>query len=224
LRLFTPEGALNTRAQAEAALPAALPLLSGPEWSKVRRALRRPQRLTFLGQAQEGLSALPVARELVAAAVRVEGWRRQPEAVRGTTASAAALRGALLAAGLVRSLSGAAGSQAAALVRGTRRGVWRASGLVECLNSVARMPQGRHRRMTQGLLDWKRLSWNGRAFRTGHRRKKWPYELQGLQLPTRDWWELLRLTPEQLRAQLQMANNTAAESPPQEVPGQDVAA
>jgi hypothetical protein len=223
LRLFTPEGALNTRVRAAAALQAALPRLSGPEWSKVRRALQRPQLLTFLDQAQEGLSSLPVAPELVAAAVRVEGVRRQPDAVQGTTVSAAALRGVLLAAGLVLSLSGAAGSQAAALVRETLRGVWRASSLVECLNSVARMQQGRHRKMTQGLLDLKRLYWNCRTFRTGHRRKQSPYELQGLRLPTPDWWELLRLTPKQLREQLQAANKAAAE-PPQEVSGQDVAA
>ncbi len=223
LRLFTPQGALNTRARAEAALQVALHRLSGPEWSKVRRQLRRPQLLTFLDQAHAGLSSLPVTGELLAAAVRVEGLRRQPEALRGEDVTAGALRGVLLAAGLVLSLSGEAGLQASALVRGTLRGVWRASSLVECINSVARMQQSRHRKMTQGLLDLKRLYWNCRAFRTGPRRKKSPYELQGLALPTWDWWELLRLTPEQLRQQLQAANNAAAE-PPQKVSGQDVAA
>jgi hypothetical protein len=224
LRLFTPQGALNTRARTEAALQAALPHLSGPPWSKVRRLLQRPQLLTFLDKAQEGLSSLPADEELLAAALRVEGLRRQPEELGGESVSAAALQGVLLAAGLVLSLAGVAGTQASALVRGTLRGVWRASSLVECLNSVARMQQGRHRKMTQGLLDLKRLYWNCRAFRTGHRRRKSPYELQGLTLPTRDWWELLRLTPEQLRQQLQVANNTAGEPPLQKVSGQDVAA
>jgi hypothetical protein len=224
LRLFTPQGALNTRARAEAALQAALPCLPGPEWSKVRRLLGRPQLLTFLDQARAGLSSLPVAGELLAAAVRVEGLRRQPQRLREEGRQAAALRGVLLAAGLVLSLSGEAGSQASALVRGTLRGVWRASSLVECINSVTRMQQARHRKMTQGLLDLKRLYWNCRAFRTGQRRKKSPYELQGLLLPTRDWWELLRMTPEQLRQQLQAANNAAAELLPQKVSAQDVAA
>ena len=45
-------------------------------------------------------------------------------------------------------------------VREVLRGVWRASSLVECINSVARMHQGRHRKMTQGLLDLKRLYWD----------------------------------------------------------------
>ncbi len=222
LRLFTPEGALNTRAAAEATLQAPLSKLSGPEWDKVRRQLQRPQLLTFLDQAQEAVSSLPVAPELVAAAVRVEGLRRQAERLRGNDVSAGVMRGLLLAAGMVLSLSGEAGTQAAALVGRTLRGVWRSSSLVECINSVARMQQGRHRKMTQGLLDLKRLYWNRRPFRTGHRRKKSPYELQGLRLPTTDWWELLRQTPEQLRQQLQVAN--AAPQPPQEVSGSNVAA
>jgi hypothetical protein len=224
LQPFTLQGALNTRAEAEAALQAALPRLSGPPWAKVRRQLRRPQLLTFLDNAREGLASLPVSGELLAAALRVEGLRRQPAGLQGADVQAAALRGVLLVAGLVLSLSGAAGTQALTLVRGTLRGVWRASSLVECLNSVARMQQGRHRRMTQGLLDLKRLYWNCRIFRTGPRRRKSPYDLQGLSLPTRDWWELLRLTPDQLRRQLQGANNAAGEPPPQKVSGQDVAA
>jgi hypothetical protein len=146
---------LNTRARAEAALQGILPRLAGPQWSKVRRLLVRPQLLTFLDQAQESLSGLPVAEELREAAVQVEGLRCQPDRLREAGARAATLRGVLLAAGLVLSLSGAAGTQALALVRGALRGVWRASSLVECLNSVARMQQGRHRKMTQGLLDLK---------------------------------------------------------------------
>jgi hypothetical protein len=111
--------------------------------------VQRPQLLAFLDEAATSLSRLPVAAEVLAAAVRVEGLRRQPEALRGAGPSAAALRGVLLVAGLVLSLAGEAGTQALGLVRGVWRGVWRASSLVECLNSVARMQQGRHRKMTQ---------------------------------------------------------------------------
>jgi hypothetical protein len=223
LRLFTKQGSLNTSAHTRAAIAAALPRLSDSAWSKVRRVLQRPQLLTFLEEAQQGIAALPMPPALVAAAVRVEGLRRQPQGLRGEGMSSGALRGVLLAAGLVLSLSGEAGSQALAGVRGVLGGVWRASSLVECINSVARMQQSRHRKMTQGLLDLKRLYWNCRAFRTGHRRKKSPYELQGLQMPTREWWELLRLTPEELRQQLEVANAASAE-PPQKVSGQEVAA
>ena len=202
VRLVTPEGNLNTRARAEAVIQAALPALVGPEWSKARRVLARPQLLTFLERAQEQVAAVSGPPELVAAAVQVEGLRRQPEELRGAGARAGALRGVLLAAGLVLTLSGEAGARVLTEVRQILDRAWRASSLVECINSVARMQQSRHRRMTQELLDLKRLYWNCRAFRTGPRRKRTPYELLGIKLPTTDWWELLKMPPEQLRQQL----------------------
>jgi hypothetical protein len=224
VRLFTPQGALNTRARAEATLQGVLPRLAGPIWSKVRRALQRPQLLTFLDQAAAALASLPVAADLVEAAVRVEGVRRQPEVVRGEGPSAAVLRAVLLTSGLVLSLAGEAGSRALTLVREALAGVWRASSLVEGLNSVARMQQGRHRKMTQGLLDLKRLYWNCRAFRTGKRRGQTPYALQGLHLPTQDWWELLQRSPEDLRQQLQKVNGPPPQLPAQKLSAQEVAA
>lgn len=211
LQLFTPSGALNTRARAQAVIEAAVPRLSDPAWSKVRRQLRRPQLLAFLDEAGQGLSSLALPAALVEAAVRVEGLRRQPKAAEGEGPSAAALRGVLLVVGLILSLSGAAGSRAVTLVRGVLAGVWRASSLVECLNSVARMQQGRHRKMTQGLLDLKRLYWNCRRFRTGRRRGQTPYGLQGLALPPGDWWALLKFTPQQLRRQLGLPELQAPE-------------
>ena len=54
---------------------------------------------------------------------------------------------------------------------------------MECVNGVARMQQARHRRMTQGLLDPKRLYWNLRRFRTGRRKDRTPYGMPGLRLP-----------------------------------------
>ena len=73
---------------------------------------------------------------------------------------------------------------------------------MECVNSVARMQQARHRKMTQGLLDLKRLYWNLRRFRTGRRKDQTPYGLLGLKLPDLSFWEFLKLTPEELRKQL----------------------
>jgi hypothetical protein len=202
LPLFTPSGQLNTRAQAEAVVAAALPQLAGPEWAKVRRQLARPEMFTFLDRVQQELACLPVAEELRQAAVRAEGLRRQPGALAGGDASAGALRGVLLLAGVVLSLAGVAGERAVTLVRDVLRQGWRASSLVEGINSVLRMHQGRHRRLTQGLLDLKRLYWNCRVFRTGRRRRRSPYELLGVQLPQRDWWGLLKMTPEELKQQL----------------------
>jgi hypothetical protein len=74
---------------------------------------------------------------------------------------------------------------------------------VECINSVLRMHQAGHRRMTQGLLDLKRLYWNCHTFSAGRRRKTSPYERLGVPWPPGlHWWEVLKLTPEQLQNKL----------------------
>ena len=209
LRLFTPEGQLNTPERAWAEAEASLAGLTGPEWSRLRRGLIGPKALTFLRRVQEQLAALPVSAELRQAAVRVEGLRRQPEALQGGSPSAGASRGVLLACGLVLSLSKEAGTQALALVRGVLAGAWRSSSLVENLNSVLRMQQRRQKRLTQGLLDLKRLYWNCHVFRAGRRKKQSPYQRLGLKLPPGSWWQLLQQTPEQLQEQLSALNPAA---------------
>jgi hypothetical protein len=78
----------------------------------------------------------------------------------------------------------------------------------ECVNGVARMLQARHRKMTQGLLDLKRLYWNLRRFRTGLRKDQTPYDLLGLIAPDLSFWEFLKLTPEQLREKLSALGDT----------------
>jgi hypothetical protein len=79
---------------------------------------------------------------------------------------------------------------------------FRASSAVECMNSVLRMQQSRHRRMTQPMLDLKRLYWNCRPFRSGPRKEVCPYQALGLELPTSDFWELLQTAPAELTQQL----------------------
>jgi len=78
----------------------------------------------------------------------------------------------------------------------------RASSAVEGVNSVVRMHQGRHRHVSQGMLDLKRLYWNCRVFREGKRKRRNPYELLGLKLPTSDWWQLLQMDPQELEQKL----------------------
>jgi hypothetical protein len=209
LRPFTPEGMLNTPADAEAQVRAALEELTGPEWGRWKRRLIGPETFTFLRRLHEQLAALPLPAELRAAALRVEGLRRQPEGLRDEGPSAGALRGVLLAWGLMLSLSGEAGARALSLVRGVLSGAWRSSSLVEGLNSVLRMQQRRQKRMTQGLLDLKRLCWNAHVFVAGKRKGKSPYERLGVRLPEGGWWELLKKSPEQLRRELSALNRAA---------------
>ena len=128
---------------------------------------------------------------------------------RGAGPSAAAGRGLLLLTAVLVTTGGEAVRRAAEGVRHVLRQAWRASSLVEGINSVLRMQQARHRRLTQGLLDLKRLYWNTRRFRTGRRKGKSPYELLGLSLGEGAWWDLLQLSPEQLRGKLSASANAA---------------
>jgi hypothetical protein len=206
LRLVTPDGELNTRAQVEAVLAETLPQLPDGAFAKVKRQLHQPEMLNFLDQVHEKLQAVPVAEELKQAAQRQECLRRCPEALQGDSPRAAALRGVLLASAVVLSLAGEAGQQATAAVRDIFRRAYRASSLVECLNSVLRMQQARHRKLTQGMLDLKRLYWNSHTFRTGRRRGTTPYQRLGAPWPEgKHWLDLLKMTPEQLRHELSNA-------------------
>ena len=201
--LVTPEGALNTRARAEAELAEALPQLPEAEFAKAKRQLQKPQTLTYLDEVQRQLAAMPVAAEVRDAAIRQETLRRRPELLAGDSTRAAALRGVLLMCAVILAKAGAVGQQTVDGVRKIFRQTWRASSLVECLNSALRMQQARHRKMTQDLLDLKRLYWNTHTFRTGPRRRTSPYQRLGVPWPEGlRWWNVLNWTPEQLRGKL----------------------
>ncbi len=200
---FTPEGRLNDRAQAEAVVAAALPHLSGTAWAKTRRLLLRRESFTFLDQVAARLADLGLDSAVLSALLDLEGLRRQPWRLSAATRLWASVR----TVQLTKACSDWRGEMRQ--VRAVLRGIWRASSLVECVNSVARMQQARHRKMTQGLLDLKRLYWNLRRFRTGHRKNQTPYGLLGLELPELSFWEFLKLTPEQLREKLSVQGDAA---------------
>ena len=206
LLLFTPEGELNTRQRAEAVLGETLPQLPDSDFAKTKRQLQKPEMLNYLDRAHEKIAALPLPEEVKQAAVRQEGLRRRPELLKGEGTQPAALRGVMLMCAVVLTKAGELGPQAVAAVRDIFRRAYRASSLVECINSVLRMQQSRHRKMTQGLLDLKRLYWNCHTLRTGRRRRTTPYQRLGVLWPEGlRWWEMLKLTPEQLRDKLSTA-------------------
>jgi hypothetical protein len=199
---FTPEGRLNNRAAAEAIVAATLPHLSGSAWAKVRRLLLRRESFTFLDQIPTRLAGLGLAPDVLSALLDLEGLRRQPWRRSAATRGWASVRTVQLTKACPD------WRDQADRVRAVLRGVWRASSLVECVNSVARMQQARHRKMTQGLLDLKRLYWNLRRFRTGCRKRQTPYGLLGLKLPDLSFWEFLKLTLEELREKLSALGGT----------------
>jgi hypothetical protein len=210
LHLFTATGELNTRARAAAVLAETLPQLPDRAFAKSKRQVQKPEMLNYLDRVQRKIAALPLPEAVKQAAVRQEGLRRRPEALQGEGQPAAALRGILLLCAVVLSKAGAEGQQALTAIRDILRRAYRASSLVECVNSVLRMQQAGHRRMTQGLLDLKRLYWNCHSFGSGRRRQTTPYQRLGVPWPEGlRWWDVLKLTPEQLRDKLSTARIAA---------------
>jgi hypothetical protein len=202
LELFRPDGRLNDRAWAEQEIAAAVKGLSGPECAKLRRALTDPRSLTFLERLHRQLALAEPREELREALLRRWWLRRQsPTAPADAPGSGQWLGAEVVATEYCRKLD-ANWEESYRKVAAVLRHTVRASSAVECMNSVLRMHQGRHRTVTQPMLDLKRLYWNCRPFRSGKRRGRCPYELLGLSLPTIDWWALLHMAPAELTQQL----------------------
>ena len=206
--LFRPNGRLNDRTWAEGEIAAAVKELDGAEWGKLRRALADRRSLTFLDRMHRQLTTAEPRAELREALLR-RWWLRRQSAMVATEAPG---EGCWLAAALVqteycRKLV-ANWEESYRRVAAVLRHTVRASSAVECLNSVLRMHQGRHRTVTQPMLDLKRLYWNCRPFRSGKRRARSPYELLGLILPTTDWWQLLHTPPADLTQELSSSEVT----------------
>lgn len=195
LDLFDSEGRLNDRVRAEAEIAAALVDLTGPDWSKIRNFLTDPRCLSFLDRMHRRLEAAEPRPEW-RAAMAWRWWLRHRR-----PGPSDPVNDLVRAAARDRELSDeerASYGPVAAVLSDT----FRASSAVECMNSVLRMQQSRHRRMTQPMLDLKRLYWNCRPFRSGPRKDACPYRVLGLELPTYDFWELLHTDPIRLAQQL----------------------
>ncbi len=201
LELFRPDGRLNDRVWAEAEIAAALQVLTGPEWKKVRFFLGDHRSLAFLDR---------MATQLAEAEPR-EDWREAMTwrwwlSHRRTASTINPL--IMLVESVARQKPLTKEEQSCyGRITAVLKGTVRASSAVECMNSVLRMQQCRHRHMTQLMLDLKRLYWNCHRLRTGPRKNLCPYEALGLNLPAFDFWKLLRSDPKQLAQQLSASAN-----------------
>jgi hypothetical protein len=192
LSLFRPDGQLHDRSWAKEQVAAALPGLWDSDWTKVRGFLQAQESFTFLDRLHGALGRLGVAEALLVALVHLWWLRRQrcrggdPAAVGGYR-QVAPLVQQVLCQQLDPNWRASYRQVAAVLGRAVR-----ARSAVECMNSVLRMHQCRHRTLTQGMLDLKRLYWNTRVFGGGKRRGCCPYEHLGLELPSCRFWTLLQ--------------------------------
>ena len=199
--LFRPDGRLNDHVSAGAEIAAAVAGLPGPEWKTVRNFLLDRRSLAFLDRMHQRL-ATAESRPQWREAMAWRWWLRH----RRRTPTAHPLTPLMHEVARQRPLAGqerASYDRVAAVLKGTVR----ASGAVECMNSVLRMQPSRHRRMTQAMLDLKRLYWNSHPFRSGPRKDACPYQSLGLELPTFDFWELLQANPAELTQELSTQAN-----------------
>jgi hypothetical protein len=194
--VFRPDGRLNDREWAEQELREANAALTGSLWSKVRRQLQDERTLTFLSRMHEELKEAETCPERREAFVALWRWRREKREAGRDEPGARQMEEVLK--GMIRSRLGENWKESYRRVGRVLGGVLRASSCVECVNSVVRMHQARHRHLNQPLLDLKRLFWNCRPFLEGKRKGRCPYQLLGLQLPDYDPWILLQLDDAQL--------------------------
>jgi hypothetical protein len=199
--VFRGDGRLNDRARAEAEIVAGLSVLCGPEWKKVRNFLLDRRRLSFLDRRPQRLAAAEPRTEW--RDVLAWRWWRLRHPVSAANPLAALVSTVALHRPLEEAEQ-AASDRIDAILAST----FRASSAVECMNSVLRMQQSRHKRMTQPMLDLKRLDWNCHGLKAGKRKGHCPYQELGLPLPTFDFWELLQSDPARLAQELSGLKDT----------------
>jgi hypothetical protein len=200
LSWFDAKGRLSCRQTAQAQLDAASQQLQGDCWSKVKRLLRDERTLRHVDRLHEHLTAAvsePVLRDALTRLWYVNDQMQQAQG-----AACIRFRQLVVIEQVLCERLCPQWQSAYRRVDALLRHAVRASSAVECVNSVVRMHQGRHRHVSQGLLDLKRLYWNCRVFREGKRKGQSPYALLGLNLPSSNWWQLLQMAPEELEQKL----------------------
>src|SRR5919197_1208247 len=200
LAWFDAQGRLSCRQTAQAQLDEASQQLQGDCWSKVKRLLHDERTLSHLDRLRAHLTSAvsePVLRD---ALTRLWYINDQMQQAQGNACMR--LRQLLVIEQVLCERLCPQWQSAYGRVDELLRHAVRASSAVECVNSVVRMHQGRHRHVSQGLLDLKRLYWNCRVFREGKRKGKSPYDLLGLHLPRSNWWQLIQMTSEELEQNL----------------------
>ena len=200
LSWFDAKGQLYCRQTAQAQLDAASQQLQGACWSKGKRLLSDERTLRHVDRLSAHLTAAvsePVLRDALTRLWYVNDQMRQAHGD-----ACMRLRHLVVIEQVLCERLCAQWQSAYRRVDELLRHAVRASSAVECVNSVVRMHQGRHRHVSQGLLDLKRLYWNCRVFREGKRKGQRPYDLLGLHLPCSDWWQLLQMAPEELEQKL----------------------
>jgi len=197
---FDASGHLYGRERAQAQLDEASRKLQGESWSKAKRMLKDARTLSHLDRLHEQLRSAvpePMLREALIHLWYLSQLMRQTEGEDRVRLQEVVVLEQVFCGRLCSDWR-----EGYMKVDELLRQAVRASSAVEGVNSVVRMHQGRHRHVSQEMLDLKRLYWNCRVFCEGKRKGRSPYELLGLKLPTSDWWHLLQMDPQELEQKL----------------------
>jgi hypothetical protein len=197
---FDAGGHLLKRGEAREQLDQVIEQLVGSQWHKVRRLLKDERTLSHLDRLEKQLVEAvpePMLRESL-----TRLWFFSKQVKHAKAEARDRLRSLVITEQVLCGRLCPQWQNAYLEVDERLRQAVRASSAVEGVNSVVRMHQGRHRHVSQGMLDLKRFYWNCRVFHEGKRKRRSPYELLGLQLPTSDWWQLLQMDPEGLEQKL----------------------
>jgi hypothetical protein len=197
---FDTSGHLYCRENAQEQLNKAIHQLQGESWSKAKRMLKDARTLSHLDRLHEQLNLVvpePMLREALTHLWYLSRLMRQSEAEDRVRFHELVILEQILCGQLCSDWYAGYMKVDELLSQAVR-----ASSAVEGVNSVVRMHQGRHRHVSQEMLDLKRLYWNCRVFREGKRKRRSPYDLLGLKLPTSDGWQLLQMDPQELEQKL----------------------
>jgi hypothetical protein len=192
---FDASGHLSGRERAQAHLDEARRKLQGESWSKAKRMRKDARRLRHVDRLHEQLRSAvpePMVREALSHGWSLRRLRRQTEGEDHVRLQEVVV--------LEQGFCGRLCSdwrEGYLKVEELLSQAVRASRAVEGGNSVVRMHQGRHRHVSQEMLDLKRVYWNCRVLREGKRKGRSPYELLGFKLPTSDWWQRLQMNPKE---------------------------
>lgn len=203
----TKEGRLASGAEARARVAAALAAMrqtrEGEQLAKKLRVVERPWALAYLDAVEEGLRGLGLeqvgpdrAKRLGQRVAETLAWRRTDKTP---------------VEWLAKASDGSLAAQVELTVlRAFDEGI-RSSSYVECVNSRVRLVQVARKRMSEDFLCLLAVHHNMKAFGRGSVREGWtPAELAGIELPTHDWLELLRMTAADLGKPLVRAADPAA--------------
>jgi hypothetical protein len=155
LAWFDSRGRLYCRQTAQAQLDAASQQRQGDCWSKVKRLLSDARTLSHLDRLGEQLTVVvsdPILRD---AFTRL--WYFNHQMRQAQSDARVRLRQLVVVEQVLCERLCPQWQSASWRVDELLRRAVRASSAVECVNSVVRMHQGRHRHVSQGLLDLKRL-------------------------------------------------------------------